>query len=55
VCVCVCDQVNELGQGFSVENEMMTPSMKLKRPQLTKHFQKTFDDMYAALKASGVA
>lgn len=48
-------EVNELGQGFTVENEMLTPSMKLKRPQITKKYQKAFDDMYAALKASGAA
>ena len=39
-------EVNELGQGFTVENELLTPSMKLKRPQLTKRYQKEFDAMY---------
>ena len=27
----------------------MTPSMKVKRPQLQKHYQKEIDAMYAAL------
>ena len=48
-------EVNQLGQGFTVENDMLTPSMKLKRPQITKKYHKAFDDMYAALKASGTA
>lgn len=37
---------------FAVENELMTPSMKLKRPQLQQRYQKEIDAMYAALKAS---
>lgn len=36
---------------FSVENDLMTPSMKVKRPQLLVHYKKEVDDMYAALKA----
>ena len=40
VFACAHAQVNELGQGFTVENEMLTPSMKLKRPQITKKYQK---------------
>ena len=35
---------------FTVENDMMTPSMKLKRPQLQARYQKEIDAMYAALK-----
>ena len=34
--------MNELGHGFTVDNKVLTPSMKLRRPQLTKHFQKVF-------------
>ncbi|KAK9806148.1 hypothetical protein WJX72_003254 [[Myrmecia] bisecta] len=37
---------------FSVENDFMTPSFKLKRPQLRKHFQKQLDDLYAAARAA---
>jgi long-subunit acyl-CoA synthetase (AMP-forming) len=33
----------------------MTPSMKLKRPQLQKHFQSQIDAMYKDLKAAAAA
>jgi long-chain acyl-CoA synthetase len=33
----------------SVENDLMTPSMKVKRPQLLKHYQQEVDAMYEAL------
>ena len=36
---------------FSVDNDLMTPSFKLKRPQLQKRFQQDIDDMYAKTKA----
>ncbi|GAB4818390.1 hypothetical protein N2152v2_005436 [Parachlorella kessleri] len=36
-------------EAFSIENDLMTPSMKVKRPQLQKHYQKEIDAMYAAL------
>ncbi|KAK9821083.1 hypothetical protein WJX74_009888 [Apatococcus lobatus] len=35
---------------FSVENDLMTPSFKLKRPQLQKHYQKLIDEMYKKAK-----
>lgn len=35
---------------FSVENDMMTPTFKLKRPQAAKAFNDHIDAMYAALK-----
>lgn len=35
---------------FTVENDLMTPSMKLKRPQLQKAYQKELDAMYVSLK-----
>ncbi len=31
---------------FSTDNDLMTPSFKLKRPQLQKHFQKQLDATY---------
>mmetsp|Transcript_1130 Transcript_1130/g.2656 ORF Transcript_1130/g.2656 Transcript_1130/m.2656 type:complete len:717 (+) Transcript_1130:1-2151(+) len=48
-------KVNALGQGFHVENDLLTPTMKARRPQLLKHYQKQIDALYADLKASGSA
>lgn len=36
-------------EAFSVEADLMTPSFKLKRPQLQKRYQKEIDAMYKAL------
>ena len=33
-------QVNDLGQGFTIVNDCLTPTMKLRRPQLQKRYQK---------------
>eukprot|EP00210_Caulerpa_lentillifera_P003470 g3311.t1 len=33
---------------FSVDNDLMTPTFKLKRPQLQKKYQTTIDQIYAA-------
>ena len=43
-------EVNKLGQGFTVDNECLTPTFKPRRPQLTKRYQKALDDMYAKMK-----
>ena len=40
---------------FSVDNDLMTPTFKLKRPQLQKRYQAQVDAMYAALKAADKA
>ncbi len=31
---------------FSIENNLLTPTMKTKRPELGKYFEKEIDDMY---------
>ena len=38
-------------RAFSVEDDLMTPSLKLKRPQLQKRYQAEIDEMYKELKA----
>merc|ERR1719230_353271 len=42
-------QVNDLNQGFSIENDCLTPTFKLKRPQLLKRYQVQVDEMYVSL------
>jgi len=37
-------------EAWSVDNDLMTPSFKLKRPQLQKHYQKQIDEMYKEAK-----
>jgi long-subunit acyl-CoA synthetase (AMP-forming) len=57
VCYCPCvtvrvraeGNVNELLQGFSIDNDCLTPTFKLKRPQLLKKYQTQIDEMYVAL------
>jgi long-chain acyl-CoA synthetase len=36
-------------EAFSVENELLTPTFKYKRPQLQKKYQADIDAMYKAL------
>mmetsp|Transcript_7223 Transcript_7223/g.17706 ORF Transcript_7223/g.17706 Transcript_7223/m.17706 type:complete len:658 (-) Transcript_7223:215-2188(-) len=42
-------EVDGMGQGFTVDNELTTPTMKLKRPQLKKRYEKEIDAMYEKL------
>ena len=41
--------LNELNQGFSIENDCLTPTFKLKRPQLLKKYEAEVDQMYYSL------
>ena len=43
-------RVNALGQGFTVENDTMTPTFKLRRPQLLKRYAAQVDAMYESLR-----
>lgn len=43
-------EVNELGQGFTVENDLLTPTFKYKRPQLSKKYKASLDALYASNK-----
>ena len=45
--------LNELNQGFSIENDCLTPTFKLKRPQLLKKYQEEIDKLYVSLKSRG--
>ena len=36
-------------QGFSIENDCLTPTFKLKRPQLLKRYGEQVDAMYVSL------
>lgn len=47
-CIIETDGINELGQGFNTENNLLTPSMKLRRPQLAERYKDTLEDMYAS-------
>lgn len=40
------NDLNEMGQGFHVDNDLMTPSFKLRRPQLKTKYEKALDALY---------
>mmetsp|Transcript_42804 Transcript_42804/g.67087 ORF Transcript_42804/g.67087 Transcript_42804/m.67087 type:complete len:717 (-) Transcript_42804:219-2369(-) len=42
--------VNNLGQGFTIEDDLITPTLKIRRPQMLKKYQKKIDVMYAEIK-----
>ncbi|KAJ3151924.1 Long-chain-fatty-acid--CoA ligase 5 [Geranomyces variabilis] len=42
-----------LHEPFSAENGLMTPTFKLKRPDVAKAYRHTLDELYAGLKAVG--
>lgn len=37
------------GEKFGVENDLATPTFKLKRTQLLEHFQEKIDELYAKM------
>lgn len=41
--------INDLGQGFTIENDCLTPTFKLKRPQLLKRYLDKINVMYREL------
>eukprot|EP00051_Salpingoeca_urceolata_P026721 m.478339 g.478339 ORF g.478339 m.478339 type:complete len:663 (+) comp21121_c0_seq1:69-2057(+) len=44
-------EINDAEQGFHVENECLTPTFKLRRPQLKKRYEAAIETMYASLPA----
>jgi long-chain acyl-CoA synthetase len=44
--------VNDLNQGFSVDNDLLTPTFKLKRPALLAHYQQKINDTYDVLETT---
>ncbi|KAK4530292.1 hypothetical protein CCYA_CCYA04G1149 [Cyanidiococcus yangmingshanensis] len=42
-------EVNDMNQGFTIENDCLTPTMKLKRPQLTERYRKVIEQLYTQL------
>ena len=42
-------EINDLNQGFSIDNDCLTPTFKLKRPQLLRRYQTQIDEMYISL------
>lgn len=42
--------LNALGQGFHVDNNLATPTFKLKRPQLQAKYKEILDGMYSRMK-----
>lgn len=45
-CIFDVSDLNSLGQGFHVDNDLMTPTFKLKRPQLKRRYGEQLDALY---------
>ncbi|EKX40085.1 hypothetical protein GUITHDRAFT_143034 [Guillardia theta CCMP2712] len=43
-------EVNEAGQGFTIEEELVTPTLKLRRSNLVKKYQARIDAMYQQIR-----
>jgi len=41
--------MNERGESFTIENNLLTPSMKLMRPKLKVHYLNDLQNMYSGL------
>ncbi len=41
------DNLSDSGQGFSVENGLMTPTFKLRRPQLVQKYRERLEALYS--------
>jgi len=40
-------EIDGEGNGFTIDNECLTPSQKLKRPQIFKRYKNNLREMYA--------
>ncbi|KAI7108105.1 hypothetical protein KC352_g36637, partial [Hortaea werneckii] len=38
---------------FSIDNDLLTPTLKLKRPQTAKKYRDVIDEMYAEIEQQG--
>mmetsp|Transcript_7822 Transcript_7822/g.13408 ORF Transcript_7822/g.13408 Transcript_7822/m.13408 type:complete len:662 (+) Transcript_7822:37-2022(+) len=43
--------IDSMGLGFNIDNDLLTPSLKLKRPQLLQRYKEHIDQMYNKLNA----
>lgn len=53
MCVCVCVQVRDIALNpdmFSVQNGLLTPTLKAKRTELRSHFKEEIRQLYAKVK-----
>lgn len=46
----ICKAIVLESKQFNVEDDLLTPTFKLKRPQLQKKYQAVIDEMYKELK-----
>ena len=49
----LCLQVKDIylhAEPFSVENNLLTPTMKTKRPEIGKYFETQFEEMYQTIE-----